>query len=74
MCWNWFSLEVVTLPCQNTHNMECGKVVVTPGYPFGLDLIVGRYQQKLQHILITIITSKLGGGRRIQTPSDGGRS
>ncbi len=26
-------------------------VVVTPGYPVGLDLIAGRYQQKLQHIL-----------------------
>ena len=24
--------------------MACGKVVVTLGYPVGLDLIVGRYQ------------------------------
>ncbi len=28
----------------NTYTMECGKVVVTPGYPFGLNLIVGKYQ------------------------------
>ena len=34
-----------------TDTMEYGKVVVTPGYPIGLDLIVGRYQLKLQHIL-----------------------
>ena len=27
-----------------TYIMECGKVVITPGYPVGLDLIVGRYQ------------------------------
>ena len=26
---------------------------VLAGYPVGLDLIVGRYQQKLQHILLT---------------------
>ena len=27
-----------------TYTMECGKVVVTPGYQVGLHLIAGRYQ------------------------------
>ena len=26
-----------------TYSMECGNVIVTPGYPVRLDLIVGRY-------------------------------
>ncbi len=29
----------------------CRKVVVIPGYPLGLDWVMGKYQQKLQHIL-----------------------
>ncbi len=33
-------------------SVEYGKVVVIPRYPIGLGLIVGRYQQKLQHILL----------------------
>ncbi len=41
-----------------TYTMECGKASVTPGYPVGLDF-VGRYQQKLQHILGGIFFKKL---------------
>ncbi len=35
---------------QTACTMECRKVVVIPGYPLGLDWVMGKYQQKLQHI------------------------
>ncbi len=41
------------------HFTLCGKAVVTPGYPVGLDLIVGRFQEKLQHILTASILAGL---------------
>ncbi len=38
MYWNRFSLDLSTF----TNTMECGKVIVTPGYPIRLDLISGQ--------------------------------
>ncbi len=65
MCWIWFPLWLGTLSCQNlacsdpicTQNlqtactMECRRVVVIPGCTVGLNLVMGKFQWKLQHIL-----------------------
>ena len=47
----FYTVLAVAQNKQTTSAMACSKVIDVPGYPDRLNAIMGRYSQKLQHIL-----------------------